>query len=423
MLAKKILQSCGFEVGTFRAFATVTAALGLVLTGATTATHAAGIDEGTTTITLKADGDQRFVGGRMVRPARPSGSAEEHQRRIDGAEASKALATAPAISRPDQVRAAAEPSPLATCQNNAQSRKVLGWVIDHFSYCHVRSYVYTRKICTNGKCVVYVARFRVTTNGRSVMGARKMQFVTHVDDWQIDPVLAGTPLTIDMVCDPCTRGSSTKPVTKSFSKWALDGRANKTNSWVVASPASSGSGVHKVQSYVFNQYLKTPGTTPIYVYQNDFRCDSAQYLTPKLGCSFHRTALNWYLYVEGSNYKPVAIHIRDAQRKTGIPGSLEKGDPLTYQLEADDFAGYVKANRAAAKKACAELKRKKGQECDEYPMAATRQGADTGRFSVRMVSRTSNRSAGGVFSAWIRTQRVMTNDAFFVVVLTKRGQR
>ncbi|WP_256990616.1 NucA/NucB deoxyribonuclease domain-containing protein [Burkholderia sp. HI2714] len=55
-------------------------------------------------------------------------------------------------------------------------------------------------------------------------------------------------------------------------------------------------------------------------------------------------------------------------------------------------------------------------DCDEYPFAATNQGAKTGAFSVKRIDASDNRRAGAFLGDFFRAQRVLDADEFYVDV-------
>jgi hypothetical protein len=104
----------------------------------------------------------------------------------------------------------------------------------------------------------------------------------------------------------------------------------------------------------------------------------------------------------------IAAHVTQAQTagQPGAPGTA----PLTRTARAN-----VAANRRAACPAAirrAFRRQRPDGSCDEYPFASTSQGgpgASRANVGVRQ-----NSIQGGLTSAFYRTQRVLTNDAFWV---------
>ncbi|QCX28859.1 NucA/NucB deoxyribonuclease domain-containing protein [Nocardioides jishulii] len=76
-------------------------------------------------------------------------------------------------------------------------------------------------------------------------------------------------------------------------------------------------------------------------------------------------------------------------------------------------------NREAASKLCRERSRRKF-DCDEYPYAATQQGcyspyvAARARCRIDDVPVRQNRGAGSLYGWFIRKQRLMIGEDFFI---------
>ncbi len=171
-----------------------------------------------------------------------------------------------------------------------------------------------------------------------------------------------------------------------------------------------------------------------------FRCDSAKYLKGGKGCAFDYGVTVWPLIVgeNGKTHnwktKDVAQHIYDATtnpnstipRKEGtkeIPGAPKSMTPLTRTRDANQ----IDQNRGRSIGACkAEwgdgYSEGNTYQCDEFPMASTNQGADSGankeenNFSVRVLPREENEGAGRFLGWWYKNYRIVDNDAFWVVV-------
>lgn len=136
-----------------------------------------------------------------------------------------------------------------------------------------------------------------------------------------------------------------------------------------------------------------------------------------------------------------AIHIRDAQA-AGMPGkfvlkgdgSIRAGDGARALNRLRDEGGRKK-NRATSTNQCVVQYGKVNGECaftgdpddkpskcdcDEYPFAASQQGAYDkafGRdFSVRRIDTSDNRTSGGRLGCFLTGQRVLDGEEFFVDV-------
>lgn len=395
-------------------------ALGLSLTGLAGGAGAAPQDETPRTTLSVAPSAKRPDTGR-----KPTYSSDSERNRPSAAERARlaaearAAAAEPQASAVAQAQVASARASVSTCRNSPLSMNQFGWVIDHFTYCNVNSWVLIQTTCVNDRCRTEEATFRMTTLGRSVPKTRRMEFAVYTDQWIYPITFATNPMSIGLECAPyagarCTHRAPAGPgtVTKTLRQWQADGA--RPTRWVFNSPTRGAAGIDKIASYGVNVSI-THGKRQ-YDYLNDFRCDSATYLANKKGCVFPRVYSSWSgLSVSDPGVNEVAKHIRAAQKKIGV-GSLASGVPLTYLKVAQDTFGRIAANRAATKKACKKLKKIAGHDCDEYAFASTAEGAAAGPFSVRMVSASDNRSAGGRLRGWLSRNRMLHNDRYFVII-------
>ncbi|HEX3516111.1 MAG TPA: NucA/NucB deoxyribonuclease domain-containing protein [Trebonia sp.] len=124
--------------------------------------------------------------------------------------------------------------------------------------------------------------------------------------------------------------------------------------------------------------------------------------------------------------EPVAEHILNAQ--SGIPAngglSIAWGVPSAYNstgqpLTRDMTPGDDTRNNAVA---CANLTPPTGQNCDEFPMASTYQGAyHQSVWSAFAVPISANSSQGGLTGAFYNSNRVIDDDPFYVNVVLQSG--
>jgi hypothetical protein len=121
---------------------------------------------------------------------------------------------------------------------------------------------------------------------------------------------------------------------------------------------------------------------------------------------------------------PVAQHVWDSEA-TNAPAPLPTrwGNPFFANtgLTRDMSTKDQNANNTAA---CASLPVQSGQNCDEFPMASTHQGAafvGPGNFSARAVPTSANNSQGGVLSVFYSEFHVLDGDEFFVQAVLANG--
>lgn len=117
---------------------------------------------------------------------------------------------------------------------------------------------------------------------------------------------------------------------------------------------------------------------------------------------------------------PVAQHIFNAQKTLSIAWGIPKlfagnGEVLNRDVNPRD----IRANNRAA---CRRVRLRHGQQCDEFPLASTFQGAAFQPvFSAVAVPAAANSSQGGITSHFYTSNRVIDDDAFFVLAITASG--
>ncbi|MFI6182499.1 NucA/NucB deoxyribonuclease domain-containing protein [Nonomuraea sp. NPDC051191] len=106
-------------------------------------------------------------------------------------------------------------------------------------------------------------------------------------------------------------------------------------------------------------------------------------------------------------------HIGWATLTRGLAGLYGSGFPLHRIVDDADING----NRDTACENAPDP-RPSGQSCDEYPMASTLEGAETGGgfYSCRMINAVQNSTGGGIQGAFENTKRLLDMDAFYVYV-------
>lgn len=178
------------------------------------------------------------------------------------------------------------------------------------------------------------------------------------------------------------------------------------------------------------------------------RCDSANYFE-NFGIDYPAACINddvvpHLIYrVSDTRLRSVALHIRDAQNTPDktfpfvgagkeIPGRYtgSRSDPGLTRVPYD--GSVYNDNSAEKDKACQARGQyvnqtnfgwrppTSGQQCDEYPFASTDQGAGnyTGNFSVRVVPKGENGSAGSVLRYYYFSDRILySSDTFYVEIV------
>lgn len=152
---------------------------------------------------------------------------------------------------------------------------------------------------------------------------------------------------------------------------------------------------------------------------NNIRCDDVSYISAGTygGCVFPEMAGWFQLSLSVAQAQVSTRHIYDAQANlpdhwaalySNIVGPpiYRMYDPATADLNRNtSCAGFVKQNP--------------NDSCDEYPFAATYQGAylvGKNRTSVAHVPVLDNSYGGSLYSAFLTTQRMIDGDPFWITV-------
>lgn len=189
--------------------------------------------------------------------------------------------------------------------------------------------------------------------------------------------------------------------------------------------------LHEVASFTF--VIKSPGTRTDFTHQTPkiflrhagasdtgdlplpgmgpARCDSIA-VKGTSGCAFSSVAGAYILHLHGHGVNSVASHIEHAQRtKPRHFGWFGHGSPLTRATSRS----VARKNRRAA---CAH-KHFAPLTCDEYPFAATFQGAAffPRSNSTFPVPGDQNSREGALRVAMYRSERLLNKDPYFVFIV------
>lgn len=178
------------------------------------------------------------------------------------------------------------------------------------------------------------------------------------------------------------------------------------------------------------------------------RCDSATYFAQRPKACIFDDVLPFFQYsLSGDGVDEVAAHIKNAQQNPsqtyphyGLPKTIpgrytgSKNEPRLHRIrttaagpgESTDVNATYRSNVARKDNACQAtgIYANAGlptppdtstQQCDEYPMAATAEGAGKGdhNFSVRAVKKGENSRAGGLISGsygYVWRDRILFDD-------------
>ncbi|CAM4072320.1 NucA/NucB deoxyribonuclease domain-containing protein [Nocardiopsis rhodophaea] len=285
-------------------------------------------------------------------------------------------------------------------------------------------------------CVpVSKAEFQVTVWGRGTNGAREIDVSTMLSDFKITgDEVKDEKLEIRMSCE---REHSEAPQcpnrTRARSKTIGNWKDPLERVWTETFTSAEGGITDEVLSYY---KLKTEVVFPqgqSALITTDFRCDSSAKAAKGKGCIFQGRVPTWTIPImkpDGTTPSPVqelAQHVLDAlyrpeqtvpyQEDKDLPGSQGSGRPL-HRL----YSGTPEYNdnRAATSRICKQewtADERRGKDCDEYPMASTREGLRSGEGSVRPINPSHNRVGGTNLKNWYEHYRIVQDDPFYVVVL------
>lgn len=203
-------------------------------------------------------------------------------------------------------------------------------------------------------------------------------------------------------------------------------------------------GADNLNYHAMSQWQMFPGNPASKSWSNPvyFRGDTAGYFRGKnSGNVYYQVIPTWDISLSG-NASQIAANIEQAEKRPGtgtypsgpggravkIPGFQSTGQPLNRMRNTTQ----ADLNRAVSIGQC--LRRNPlytvgGNSCDEYPMASTYQGAETATrtaltatgtpwwYTVRAVPARQNSSASGSWNTFLRNNRVVTGDPFWVNVV------
>lgn len=147
------------------------------------------------------------------------------------------------------------------------------------------------------------------------------------------------------------------------------------------------------------------------------RCDRVDYLASNSGegCVYGDVTGALVESISNPAVTQAAQFMRDAQNNLPPHPGLRGWQPLT---RASDYEAA--ANRAISGPVCSKLPKTSGQQCDEYPFAATQQGAAFGEqgfwWDVRAVNGAQNQKVGSDLSVMFSKERYFYGDKFWVDV-------
>jgi hypothetical protein len=183
-----------------------------------------------------------------------------------------------------------------------------------------------------------------------------------------------------------------------------------------------------------------PSAVPFYgkAYVPSVRCDVGLAKAGTRGCVYNEApAILRSVKTNDPDVDESALHIREAQA-AGKPGKfVPRGDGTIFSRSDTTPLSRLRdksarnKNRAASLAQCVvQFGKTTGQctftgdpddrpskcDCDEYPFAATQEGAASGEFSVKKIDMGDNRRAGARLGCFMAAQRVLDGESFYIDV-------
>jgi len=186
------------------------------------------------------------------------------------------------------------------------------------------------------------------------------------------------------------------------------------HTFVIRAPGSATITTTQTPMIIFTHPAAENGAPVTFRNLGPARCDSVA-VKGTSGCVFSDVIAEYVLHKTGQNVDVVAAHIQTAQRIKPHHFGL-KGHSPPHPLTRSTSASVQNANR---RRACRGVHVPTGMQCDEYPFAATNQGAaffpaDNSTFAVPSAQ---NQAEGGRRVNMYRTERVLNGDKYWVIIL------
>ena len=344
---------------------------------------------------------------------------------------------------------------IESCAEDAWAARSIGYVVDHFSWCHTSEYSTELEVCTVQVIIclrhkeVGDISWRMTTKGTAWDGSQpaidprysQISFTTRIHDIQTDnPLLDVLVLKLNLQCHgqngaPCLHPAGDDEESRTIAEW----KQNSDTEFRYQADPAHGTGVDKVSGFDFD--IKTTASYPAantvtdVTAENGYRCDEAVYLWGERGCVFDRVEELFPMSMDSfQNYRKAALHIYDAMyepQKTRPPleGKKVAGNPFAdepkslHRIYEPYEPTIARDNNTEAVRTCRDWwgpdYSQGGQfECDEYPFKTTYQGASQagGHYSARVIDGSDNASGGAVLKNWYNSQRILHDDPFFVLL-------
>jgi hypothetical protein len=373
---------------------------------------------------------------------------------LNEAEADPEYVTAEA---PDASAQAVKKKPHEDWMTRAQCRegwkrhkiKANSWFYKNkFSMCQI-TYAYVWfNTCTNGSCQYSDVAFNIMYIGAGSHSKRAVNWYAYIYDWSQTgrPNLAA-PFTLDIRCNSyysakCYRKGGA--VKKALSSWKAKPNYVSNYTTKAVKPAAADPKLREKRSYhmftpVFidpvNKVANRGGGMPI-------RCDLAKYLGRKKpgGCIGNDLVGTFVLDYKSRKHGESARFIWKSMFRLSqidsnkaskyVPGGAYR-QPVTGRWEtlARAYWGKKRKDRTNAQRECVRLYGRDyaagGKQCDEYPFAATYEGAHSvplsgaprATFAVLLVTASQNEAAGTRLAVYYNRDHILDGDRFYVSII------
>ncbi|GAB7184567.1 hypothetical protein ATKI12_6377 [Kitasatospora sp. Ki12] len=322
------------------------------------------------------------------------------------------------------------------CASRSEADTPAGWVKNRFETCVHRHYdVVLRR--EDGTDTIGRLQFDAWLLGFAYDGQRKVDFVASVKDVKVAAV-SGEDATKWSINQEFTRLGG--PVTDPGKQRRDDllGSWDTNPLWTLTyTSADNGPLFDQGNDQIVNttvtmsMNVKSP-SAPARAWQeadaahSDVRFDYAGPSAGKhKGTVFTAARVELVMKLSDPLVRQSARHIADAQNnpertfpsfnaKT-VPGAKQ---PLHRLVNREE----QKKNRVVAIKTCEDIwgdYTKSGLECDEYPFASTKEGANKGdkRYSARLIDGDDNGKGGNMIGEVYSVNRLLDNDPFYVKIV------
>jgi hypothetical protein len=316
-----------------------------------------------------------------------------------------------------------------------------------FSFCQVTSAVIVFTKCTGPRCEYSDVMFNIMYIGAGSHTKRAVNWNAYIYDWtQVNKPDLTVPITVDVRCRAfldarCYRKGAA--VRKSLAAWKAVPKFSDVYTTKAFKPTNGDPKFKEKRS--FHQFTPVH-SDPVHNTVNrglatNVRCDLAKYLGRKTagGCIGQDVISTFVLdykskkYTESVEFVWQAMfrlsHLDSAKAGKYVPGGAY-AQPMTGRWEylSRDYWSSIRHNRNKVRAECRRLYGANytdgGNDCDEYPFAATFQSANrvpsswdpNATFAVKAVNARHNSSSGNALVTFYNRDHMLHGDPFYVSI-------